>query len=140
MKLIYIAGAFSAPTDEARAANIAAAERAGERVMALGVSVFVPHLAWGGYYGRVPERNVMAMCLDMIGRCQAVFVFDDQHYQTSRGTHQEAMHAHAIGVPVFADFARLRTWLDGQFFIERVGREPRGFDVGKDLPWAKQRL
>lgn len=142
MKLIYIAGAFSADTDDGRAANIAAAKNAGAEVMKLGAGILVPHLALCPYYGQIPESAAMEICREYVRRCDAVYIFDERHYASSRGTHEEAMLAHSLRIPVFVSFARLKAWLEERAKVYGIGevvlgRVPRSFNVGKDLPWEK---
>ncbi len=147
MKLIYIAGAFSAPDDEGRARNTAAAMTAGEAVMSLGAGVLVPHLALGPYYGRIPESVAMEICREMVRRADAVYIYDERHYIDSKGTHEEARLAHSLRLPVFVSFERVREWLEQQERGGLIGRivrihDDQSFDVaiggGKEFPWEKQ--
>jgi hypothetical protein len=111
VKVIYIAGAFNAPTPEEREANVEAAKAAGLPVAALGAMPFIPHANTGHYYGALPESFWKRGCLELVARCDALYVYNEQHVRTSDGTAAEVEAANRLRRPVFSDLATLAEWL-----------------------------
>jgi nucleoside 2-deoxyribosyltransferase len=131
MRLVYIAGALSAPEYEQRVRNIARAEDAGHLVAVAGAMPVIPHTITRYIASAQPEAFWYEGSAELLRRCDAVYVFDTTHVETSRGTRAEVDLANSLYKPVFIDLESLRKWLalDAQ-----RDREIREMVVGMGLP------
>jgi nucleoside 2-deoxyribosyltransferase len=98
VKLIYIAGPYTAPTPEGVAANIERARKAACRCIERGWAVICPHTNSAGMdkYG---HEYWYAADLEMLGRCDAMYVL--LNYERSRGTLAEIRFARENGIMIF---------------------------------------
>jgi hypothetical protein len=117
MKRIYVAGPFTAETDAAIYANVAAAIRDGQAIDALGGNAFVPHLWywWDKFHAGDYERW-MKKCLAELERCDALY----RRPGSSPGASREVIRATELRIPVFHTFDTLKGWMRFASPVARV--------------------
>jgi hypothetical protein len=102
MKLIYIAGRFTAETHEAIEQNILAAEKAETEIIERGGMRFaclVPHSLGRNFKsGPGDYRYWIEATAEMLWRCDAVLMLPG--WEASNGSRGELEHAANIGIPV----------------------------------------
>lgn len=109
MKVVYIAGPYSASNTWAIEQNIRVAEVAGLAVLRLGAMPLVPHTMTRFYYGAIPEATVVEGDLELLRRADAVlFVGDWEHSKGSMGEWEEARR---LNIPRFTSLEQLSGWL-----------------------------
>lgn len=116
---MYVAGALNAPSDDERFHNIMMAVRAGGDVANAGAMPVVPHPMTdrlARYCARV-EPFWYEGTAELLRRCDAVYVFNVEHVETSKGTRAEVDLANSLGLPIFVDLDALREWV--QFLGQR---------------------
>jgi nucleoside 2-deoxyribosyltransferase len=126
VKLVYIAGAFNAGPKSIRE-NVFAAELAGISVAGCGAMPVVPHSITVNMISAQTEAFWYAGTAELLRRCDAVYVFDVAHVETSKGTRAEVDLANSLGLPVFIDLEALRRWVQMHGMREvtpLVAREP----------------
>ena len=99
MKLIYIAGPYSAPTAWQRECNIRAAEAQCLKLWRVGVPAVCVHTIARHYHDEVPEETAIAIDNEILRRCDAVLLCPG--WQDSKGTLAEIDLAASLGKPVF---------------------------------------
>jgi len=127
VKLVYIAGALSTLGDEQRDANIMRAEMAGMPVAEAGAMPIIPHPMTRNIALAQTEAFWYAGTAELLRRCDAVYVFNVEHVETSQGTRAEVDLANSMGLPVFIDLEPLRRWVQMHGMREvtpLVAREP----------------
>ncbi len=112
MRVVYVAGALSAPTLRRLLDNIHAAELAGMAIARLGAMPLVPHSMTRNMGDAAPEAFWYEGTRELLRRCDAVFIVNPNDLDTSAGTRGEVDLAVAIGRPIFIDVASLGDWLD----------------------------
>ena len=110
MRLVYVAGAFRGRTSWDIAENIRAAERAGLEVAKAGAMPLIPHANTAHFHGLLTDQFWLDGTLEMLRRCDAVYLFDERHAVSSTGTRGELAEAKRLKLPVFTDINRLREW------------------------------
>lgn len=114
MKLIYVAGPFNGNIGD----NVATAERvACDLVKRFPRFVYpvVPHSLGRTLYGVQSEEDAYAGTLELLRRCDAVFMVGD--WMSSKGATAEKAEAERLGKPVFGydkallGFGKLASWL-----------------------------
>lgn len=107
--IVYVAGPFSHETAKGRAANIRRAEDLGLEASRVGdgrtVMPFVPHVAWGGYFGKITEQEAIHWGLEIIEHCDGILLVPG--WQKSKGTLGEIKEAERLGLPVFRSVEEL---------------------------------
>jgi hypothetical protein len=114
LPVIYIAGAFRAPTPWDLAGNVRAARSAGLDVARAGAMPCVPHAIGEHFHGQLTDAFWLEGALELLRRCDAVYVFNPRHLETSAGTRDEEAEARRLGLPVFLDLADVAAWLAGK--------------------------
>lgn len=99
MKLIYIAGAYTAPTAVQRGANVQRARETAANVAALGGFPVTPHQMQLGIEDAGDEPFWYEGTMELMRRCDAVVVAPMS--AASRGVTREVNEAHRLGKPVF---------------------------------------
>jgi hypothetical protein len=121
LKLIYVAGPFTAPTPDAVRDNIRRAAALGHEVRKLGAGAIVPHLIGAPYIHGASAANHedsfgyqwwIAETLEQMKRCDAVIMVDG--WETSNGSRGERDAARARRQPCFLTLAQLKEWLGAQ--------------------------
>jgi hypothetical protein len=110
MKLVYVAGKFGDPSVFRRSANTLQALGWSGAIIRAGMGALCPHAALGPLHGEFPEKRAMAVCLEMLSRCDAVFLLPG--WEDSRGSRKEVLFASKKGTPVFTDFVKLLEWAE----------------------------
>lgn len=100
--LVYVAGPYSAPTEEGRIANTEAAMRAGYEVLRRGHAPIIPHLShffdlWHEQVFGHREEGEFYMQWDfaMLRKCDALLFLGP-----SPGANREVALANELGIPV----------------------------------------
>lgn len=99
MKLVYIAGPYSAPNAWQRESNIRAAESQSIKLWRVGVPAVCVHTMARHFYGEVSEAYALAIDDAILLRCDAVLLCPG--WATSAGTRREVEMARAMGMPVW---------------------------------------
>jgi hypothetical protein len=104
MKLIYVAGKYSAPTPEGIKKNIAKAEKASVELLKNKWAVITPHKNTSGYeyyedYIEYTHSDWLAMDFVMLDRCDAIFML--KGWQDSKGAVEEYDRARALDLEIF---------------------------------------
>lgn len=99
MKIAYIAGAFTAPTDEGIERNILRAERVAGIAISLGLAPIIPHSIGRSFkQGPGDYEFWCAATLEMLQRSDVVFVVPG--YEKSKGTLAEIAEAERLLIPI----------------------------------------
>lgn len=135
MKLIYIAGAYSAPTPEGVAENCAIARAAGASlVQKAGPIAFpvIPHQT-GRDIEHIGDYSYwIAATLALMKRCDAVLALP--RWEQSRGAMAEVRTADREPMPVFYDEAELLRWISGESVGTRHGQRGSLDELCAGLP------
>jgi nucleoside 2-deoxyribosyltransferase len=100
VRLVYIAGAYRAPTPWGVEQNIRAAEDLAVKVHAAGMFAVCPHAnARHMEGGDITDAHMLAGTLELMRRCDAVILVSN--WRTSSGALAEVAEATRIGIPVF---------------------------------------
>lgn len=111
MKIIYIAGPYTADTEARRAANVLAAQNAALPIVGRAFPV-VPHsISIGLDTAGTPEFWYEAT-LALMHRCDAVFALPT--WEASKGATASIRAADRAGLPVFYSHDELFLWIDGK--------------------------
>jgi nucleoside 2-deoxyribosyltransferase len=108
MKVVYIAGPFTAETDEEIYINICAAEQAAYSAQLMGLAALCPHSIGRSFVGTHTPEYWYEATLEMMRRCDAVFLVDG--WEDSEGTILEIGEAGRLGIPVFGNLNKLDIW------------------------------
>jgi uncharacterized protein DUF4406 len=111
IKLIYVAGPFSAPTRAGVEENIARAAEAGVEVAKLGACPWVPHAntAHPAYETVQPYQFWIDATELQRQKCDAILMIAG--WQGSSGARKEHAAALVRGQPVLYSIAELKEWL-----------------------------
>lgn len=103
VKLVYVAGRYSASSDRTIAENVEAARAVARRVAAAHPLLFpvVPHQLNAGLEGVGDYEWWLAGTLELMRRCDAVVMVTG--WEGSRGACAEREEALRLGMPVFVD-------------------------------------
>lgn len=110
MRLLYLAGPYSAPTPEGVAANVAAAVAEAKKIATRFPGIFpvVPHtFSGGGDWGQSYEFW-LAGTMEVMRRCDAVLMLSGWGH--SKGAQEELREAERLGKPVLLDWNDLGRW------------------------------
>lgn len=101
-RLVYVSGAYTAPTPEQVAENVALAKRIGYLVQDIGHEPLIPHISCPPPRESCPRavwKRAMRSCLVQMLRCDAVLMLPN--WRESRGARVERWVARRQGIPVF---------------------------------------
>ena len=99
MKIIYIAGSFTASTAWDVERNVRRAEEAALEIAMLGAVPMCPHTMYRHFHGQGSPEFWYAATLALLRRCDAVLFLRMSEY--SVGTAQELTVASETGMPIF---------------------------------------
>lgn len=99
MKVVYVAGKYSAPNEYGVKKNIAAAEEFAVQIWQAGGAAICPHLNTAHWTNLLSHEQFLKGDCEMIKRCDAVFMCPG--YQDSKGAMIELKFARDHGVHVF---------------------------------------
>lgn len=108
MKVVYVAGRFSAPDQWQRARNVRAAETTAFAVAEAGAMPLNPLANTANFFGTLDEFWY-AGTLELLRRCDAVILVPG--WQGSKGVQAELDEALARKMPIFERVEELKTWL-----------------------------
>ena len=109
MKVVYIAGRFSAPDQWQRARNVRAAETLAFAVAEVGAMPLNPLNNTHNFYGTLTEEFWYDGTLELLRRCDAVILVPG--WDGSKGVQAEIDEALARKMPLFERVEELATWL-----------------------------
>lgn len=111
MKLIYIAGSYTADEPYKVKTNIMKADLLAMDVELLNLEAFpiCPHTNTAHHEGTRPGTYFIAGTLELSRRCDAILVVPGS--ENSIGTKGEIRDAHRRGAPVFYNVNELEEWL-----------------------------
>ena len=111
IKLVYVAGPIKAATKAEHDANVARGREAGVEIWKMGAVAIVPHLnTMDMDHDGVPAADIYLGDLEVLKRCDAMFLLADRWYD-SQGCNYEVAWAHHRGIQVCEDMDDLRAWL-----------------------------
>lgn len=110
MKLVYIAGAFRAPTPWLVEQNIRLAEDYMMRVWKMGAVGVCPHTMCRFSDKELPDALVLQGTVDLLKRCDAVLMVEE-NWKMSSGAINERLVALAAKIPVFLSIVELQEWV-----------------------------
>lgn len=110
VKIVYVAGPFSAPTREGIEANIMTASLAGIEVARLGFCPLVPHAntAHPLFEKVQPYRFWIEATTELLRRCDAALFIEG--WNRSSGATGEHREAERLGIPRFYQLDELERW------------------------------
>jgi nucleoside 2-deoxyribosyltransferase len=119
MKRIYIAGPYTAKTQEEIAANIDRAREAGIMFARAGFAPLIPHCNTAGWDCIVGLSYDVFLAIDLawMGAADAIYFQGD--YMNSHGCAVEMRTAAAMGIPVF--YEGIHTPEDIKKALEKIG-------------------
>ena len=126
--IVYVAGAYRAPTTWDVAENIRAAERVGLEVARLGAMPLIPQANTGLFNGQLTAEFWLEGTLELMRRCDAVVLVPG--WEAPGGTRGEIEEAIRLGIPVFVEMAELQRWLAGHAAFGLVELHPRRYMRG----------
>lgn len=99
MKLVYIAGPFSAPTAWAIEQNVRRAEEVGLRVAGYGAMPVIPHANTRYFHDQFTPEFWYEGTLELLRRCDGIVLFGD--WASSKGAAAEREEARVLGLAAF---------------------------------------
>lgn len=109
MRVIYVAGKFTAPNSWQRARNVRAAETVGFAVAQAGAMPLIPHANTAHFDGTCSPEFWYEGTLELLRRCDAVMLVAE--WEDSKGVKAELEEARARNMPIFARIDQLMDWL-----------------------------
>ena len=111
MKLVYIAGKYSAPSFHETHLNIWAAREYAMKVWELGAAAICPHLNTYHFEAdtKLTQQNFYDGDLEILRRCDAILLIPG--WGESKGARMECRFALRHDIPVFHDIESLKGWL-----------------------------
>lgn len=101
MKVVYVAGRFTAPNAWEIERNVRAAEEVGMQVAKMGAMPLIPHANTRFFHGTISPEFWYEGTLELLRRCD--FVVLVKGWEDSKGVKLELEEAKRLGKPVFAD-------------------------------------
>ena len=112
MRVIYIAGAFTAPDRWQLEANVRRAEEAALDVATHGGVPLCPHAMYRNYDGTRTAAYWYEATEELLRRCDAILLLEG--WEESKGSVAEKKLAEQLGLPVFFDqfsYVPLADWI-----------------------------
>jgi nucleoside 2-deoxyribosyltransferase len=111
MRVLYIAGPYSAPNAWKREQNIRWAELVALDAWRHGYVPLCPHTMARFYAGAIPEATCLAGDLELLSRCDGILLITG--WEASRGAQAERTFALQHGIPVFHTLGEVDTRWQG---------------------------
>lgn len=111
MKLVYVAGSFRGKTPWDVAQNVRRAEVAGLEVAKAGAMPVIPHANTANFDGQLTGKFWLDGTMEILKRCDAIYVFDRRDLTSSSGTRAEHDYAKSVDMPIFFHLDRLAEWI-----------------------------
>ena len=109
MKVVYVAGRFSAPDQWQRARNVRAAETLAFAVAEAGAMPLNPLANTCNFFATLTDEFWYAGTLELLRRCDAIILTPG--WQGSKGVQAEIDEAFARKMPVFERVEELKRWM-----------------------------
>lgn len=109
MKVVYIAGPFTAATSWDIECNVRRAEAAGLEVAHLGVMPLIPHANTRFFHGQLGPEFWYDGTAELLLRCDAALFLDGWSVSTGCGRERELCREHRL--PAFFAIGDLAHWL-----------------------------
>jgi len=109
MRVVFIAGPFTAGTAWDIEQNVRCAEGCALAVARSGAMPLCPHTNTRLFHGQCTEQFWYDGTLELLRRCDAVLMVPG--WERSKGATNERRFAEQIGLPVFESTADVCTWL-----------------------------
>jgi len=110
MRLVYVAGPYTAPSRWEQEQHVRKAEETALKVAQVGVVPVCPHSMYRHFDGTLTADYWYAATLDLMQRCDGVYLVAG--WMASKGARAEQQQARAMGLPVFETIRELVEWLD----------------------------
>jgi len=108
--LAYICGPFTAKTPHGIACNIRDAAELRDALVSKGYAVICPHTMFGlECVGKEPDEVYMAICLELLRRCDLLVLTRPDARKISSGTAREVALASKLGIPYYQHMISLPT-------------------------------
>jgi hypothetical protein len=107
MKLVYIAGPYTAPTEEGIKENVIRAKNLSKQIWEKGYNVICPHLNYQFLEGE-PYDEIMGGCLSLMVKSDIVYMTDG--WCASHGANIERLVAINKNIPVVNNLTELARW------------------------------
>lgn len=112
MKLVYVAGSYTADCGYKVHQNIHRAWEMGVRVAELGAMPVIPHTNTAHMDGVQPYQFWADGTMELMRKCDAVLVLEG--WEESKGTIGEIGECNKTGKPLFYNIDQLKAWLESQ--------------------------
>lgn len=109
MRVVYVAGRFSAPDQWQRARNVRAAENLAFAVAEAGAMPLNPLANTANFFGTLRDEFWYEGTLELMHRCDAVILVPG--WEGSKGVAAELKEAKRLGMKVFERVEELKEWL-----------------------------
>lgn len=104
MRLVYIAGQYSAPTYRETQHNVQAARDLGLEYLKAGYAIYIPHTMIAHCEDEVSYGAYMAQCFEVIRRCDVIALLPG--WEDSPGAVREKEKAEEYGLDVHEHFSK----------------------------------
>ena len=111
MRIVYVAGRYRADNAYGIHANVFRAEAAALKVAQAGAMPLTPHLNTAHFQGTQPDAFWLEGTMELLRRCDAIYIFEIDDLKTSSGTRGELTEATRLALPVFYSVHALKQWL-----------------------------
>ena len=108
MKVIYIAGKYTAPNQKTKKKNIKNAEEAAKAVWKRGMAAICPHLNTKNWDNLLDTEEFLEGFFSIVKKCDAVLMLNG--WKDSTGAEAEHWLATTYNVPVFYSVNELDSW------------------------------
>lgn len=109
MRVIYVAGKFTAPNAWGVHRNVRRAEAVAYAIAEAGAMPLCPHTNTQHFFGTLTEEFWYKGTLELLRRCDAVMLVAE--WEDSKGVKAELEEARARNMPIFACIDQLMDWL-----------------------------
>lgn len=113
MKLVYIIGPFRAKNSWEKEKNVHSALQAAHQVASLGCMPIIPHSMTKAFDGTFSDQFWLDGTLELMRRCDCVFVSEPDRIENSEGSKQEIREARNLKIPIVYGGHGLQFWLTG---------------------------
>ena len=108
MKVIYIAGKYTAPDKKTKKNNIKFDEKTAQQVWKRGMAAICPHLNTKNWDNMIETEEFLEGYLSIVKKCDAVLMLNN--WKDSEGAEAEHWLATTYNVPVFYNVNDLDRW------------------------------
>jgi len=116
MKVIFVAGPFTAKNAWLIEQNIRKAEQVALELWELGFAVICPHANSRFFFGAASEDNFLEGYKEILKRCDGIFLLEKGG--NSDGTYEEVQLAIDFRIPVFSELETIK------YYFEKIKLDP----------------